>query len=165
MTNVQQATEAALAVIQREEGLVTQDDVVKALDLCQNPKAVVRELDAQIEAAVIQWINQNGDIEVGDIRYYVGTEKTTKCIDPRRTLEAVFDAVGADFDSFLGTLVSQPFKPATTRTIVGDDVADSLFVTSTQEDVKTGKPRKRLQVSNEKFGKKRQHTTGVTDEL
>ena len=163
MTNLQQATEAALAVIQREEGLVTQDEVVKALDLRSNLKAFVRELDGQIEAAVIRWINQNGEIEVGDVRYYVGTEKTTKCVDPRRAIEAIFDAVGADFDSFLSTLVSQPFKPATTRTVVGDDVADSLFVTSTQEDVKTGKPRKRLQVVDSRFSKWRSRSGEVLD--
>lgn len=151
MANIQEATEAALAVIQREEGLVTQEEVVKALDLRNRLREFVRELDGQVEAATIRWIDANGEIEVGDIRYYVGAEKKVRCVDTTRTAEAILERVGGSVGDFVATLVSQPFKPGAAQSVLGDE-SDRLFSVTHVQDLKEGKPRKRLKVANERFG-------------
>lgn len=134
-----------------ETGIATQDDALIAITTLAAMKQAMKELGHRIETALIQWINDNGEIECGDIRYYVGTESVTKCNDLGQAVQAILRAVGGDVDLFVSCLSSGALKPGASRAMLGDDAFASHFTTIKLEDLKTGKPRKGLKQTNTKF--------------
>jgi len=129
----------------------TPDQMAAAITFIEALKARTRELDKQMEQAAIAWLQFHGDLTIGENRYYVGTVKHTKCINPKATIEALLVAADGALDGIEQCLVSQPFKAGATRTILGDSVFDSQFETIVMPDLKTGKPLRKVQKSNPKF--------------
>lgn len=116
-------------------------DVMNAVD------AYVRrakEFKVQLEQAMIEWIKANGDIEIGTVRYYVGTEKETKCVDQREALEAFLDAAGGDLDAVSTMLASGAFKHGAARALLDEERYAKLFVTTEKSKLKEGKPDRKL---------------------
>jgi hypothetical protein len=140
----------ALEGIRDEPELATAEQIVTALDLVDMLKEAVDALGEQAEAAAIRYINANGDIEVGTVRYYVGTTRTTKVVDAAATCAELLDRVGGDFKEFTATLVAQPFKPNAARTVLGDSY-NRFFHTKTVDDLMTGKPKRSLKRSDTRF--------------
>src|SRR5437588_4950791 len=68
------------------EPSVPMAQVAEALERLEFLKEVVRNLQQRLEPRVIEWIRNNGDIEYGHLRYYVGAKKRTRCIDTCGTL-------------------------------------------------------------------------------
>lgn len=118
-------------------------------------KQLTRELAFKAEEIACGVITQHGDIEIGEIRYYVGAEKTTKCIDKPGTLSALLDAKAGDFEAVCATLASDPFKYGAVRATVGEETFAKLFKTDTKIDLKTGKPLHGLQRFDGRFQKPR----------
>jgi hypothetical protein len=135
-----------------EMGFANRDDVLRAMAQVQHCKHAVAALHQRMEAAVIQWIQTNGDLEEGDNRYYVGTEKRTKCVDVKATLTKLLDVTGGDLDAVMACLSTGAFKPAATLEVLGDDGRD-LFTTEVVQDLKTGKPKRALKAANKRFTK------------
>lgn len=129
----------------------TQDEVLDVLGRIAAAKDAIRELGSMAEEAAIQWIEANGDIEVGDVRYYVGTNRTTKCTDTRATMEAALNATGGDIDAMCELLSSGAWKPGACRKTLSPDDFDMLFTTSETLDLKTGKPKRGLQRVDQRF--------------
>jgi hypothetical protein len=146
--NILARARSAVNAITEPHG-VDQDAVMKAMDSVQLLKDEVRQLAGVCEAAIIRWIEENGDITVGDVRYYVGPEYKHKCVNVPAAVEAVLNATGGDMKVFCDCLTSQPFKPASTRKVLGEDTP--LFETTTELDIKTGKPKRGLQRSDARF--------------
>jgi hypothetical protein len=128
----------------------TSDDALTALAFIGRLKELTRELNASVEQGVMEWIIRNGDLVDGEIRYYIGPEKKTKCNSNRQTLEAVLESVGGDMDAMAECLASDAFKPGACRTILGDSF-EQHFTTTTKDDLKTGKPVRKLQRVDQKF--------------
>lgn len=118
---------------------VDADAVLSAMNLVRRLGEIHRDLKDRLEAASIQWIEVNGDLTDGEVRYYVAPNKSTKCVDLRGTFQALLDKSGGDLDSVVLCLSSGAFKPSATKEVLGD-LADSLFVTEVTKDLKTGKP-------------------------
>jgi len=134
-----------------QSGMASADDVLSALDFLKQLKEATAKLNADMEAAVIGWINANGDLSDGKVRYYVAPNKTTKCLNVRTTLEAIFEAKDGDLDALMDCLSSNPFKPATTIKLIGPR-AEECFKTEEVMDLKTGKPKEaRLQKFDPQF--------------
>lgn len=139
-----------------QSGMASADDVLRALDFLKQLKEATAKANADMEAAVIGWINANGDLSDGQVRYYVGPNKTTKCLNVRTTLEAIFEAKDGDLDALMDCLSSNPFKPATTIKLIGPR-AEECFKTEEVMDLKTGKPKgDRLQKHDPQFSGKKE---------
>lgn len=118
-------------------------------------KQITRELAYKVEEIACGVITQHGDIVIGEVRYYVGPEKTTKCISKGGTLEALLDAKGGDFEAVCEMLSSDPFKYGAMRAAIGEEPFAKLFKTETKVDLKTGKPLRGLQKADGRFSKLR----------
>ncbi len=134
---------AAIDII--ESGEASQDQVLRAQEFVRVLGEVYRELKENLETATIAYIEKNGEIRDGEKRYYVGPNKSTKCLDIRKTAEAVFEVSGGDWDAFVECLSSGAFKPGHTKKLLGDK-AEALFEDTETKDLKTGEVgKKRLQ--------------------
>ena len=136
-----------------QSGMASADDVLRALDFLKQLKEATAKANADMESAVIEWIKVNGDLSDGVCRYYVAPNKTTKCLNVRTTLEAIFEAKDGDLDALMDCLSSNPFKPSTTMKLIGAR-ADECFKTEEVLDLKTGRPKEaRLQKFDPRFVK------------
>jgi hypothetical protein len=134
-----------------ESGEATSEQVLAALDYVVTLAFVTNELKKRMEEAAIKWIQANGDLVDGDIRYYVGPNKSTKCLDLPGTLRALLEVSGGDLDAVVEVLSSGAFKPAKAREVLGER-ADGLFETKETTDLKTGKATgPRLQKSDPRY--------------
>lgn len=116
-------------------------DVMNAVD------AYVRrakEFKVQLEQAMIEWIKANGDIEIGTVRYYVGTEKEAKCTDQRTALDLILEASGGDLDAVASVLASGAFKPGAARALLSPVQYEAVFLTTEKSKLKEGKPDRKL---------------------
>lgn len=130
---------------------VEMDKVLDVMDKVEAAKAKLKEVSASLESAVIEWIKANGDIEMGTVRWYVGLTKTTKCIDNGKTLEALFEACGGDFAKVAEMLASGAFKHGACKGVLSEDQYAALFVVKESDELKEGKPNKRLQKVDSRF--------------
>jgi len=149
-------TQDLLAELDSPEAQLASDapeKIVTLLNHCDRLKQVARELNKLAEEAAILVINQHGDIVVGDIRYYVGTEKKTECTDIVATLDALLAHAAGDLGTFAGFLASDAIKPGAAKAALGAETP--LFKTEAVPDLKTGKPKKGLQKLNTTFLKPR----------
>lgn len=135
---------------------VTEDEALEALVLMLTVKSRLRQLAADLEEGLIYWILVNGrDLVIGDKRWYVGVEHKSKCLDVSGTLETLLDVTAGDMAQVAGALIANPFKPAHTKGLIADPKrAAKLFESWTVPDLKTGKPRKRLQQADRRFSRK-----------
>jgi hypothetical protein len=129
------------------------DKVVAVLGHVDRLKQLARELNKMAEDAAILVINAHGDITVGDIRYYVGTEKQTECTNVVAALDALLAHSGGDLATFATFLASGAIKPGAAKAALGED--SPLFKTTIVSDLKTGKPKKGLVKLNTTFTKPR----------
>ena len=94
-----------------------------------------------------------GDLQVGDMRYYVGATKKHVNLNKEDTYYRVMDLFGGDIMQVLDVMTSQPWKYGAIKTMLGEDVANELFETTTVKDVKTGKPKRTVKVVDTNFVK------------
>ena len=112
----------------------------------------VKEFRAEVEQALIENIDAHGDINLGDKRLYVGVDRTYKCLSPRDTFVALFEAVGGDEALMCEHLASSCFKPGMCRTTLGDRFG-TLFSEEVAKDVKTGSSRRTVKTHDPAFTK------------
>ena len=104
-----------------------------------------------LDNAMIEWINANGPIEFETIRYYVGPVKNTKCRSVKEAIPALLDATGGDMERFCEILSSNAIKHGAARGVLAPEVWDQLFIVEEQQELKEGKPVKRLQKIDSRF--------------
>jgi hypothetical protein len=117
-----------------------------------------KEVKDELECRMVEKIQTTGeDIVIGDCRYYVGVAKTVKCIDPKTTLEEILTTSGGDVGKVIDCLSSKAFKYGTVRRFFEEagqfQTYGRLFETVEADELKTGKPTRRLQKVNEAFVK------------
>lgn len=126
-----------------ESGLADEAQVLAGAAFIEKLGQLHRELKSRWEAAAIAYMEANGDLLDGEVRYYVGPNKSTKCVDLRETVRVVLTATGGDVDAFTDCLSSSAFKHGTTCKRLAEagmkEDADRLFVTTETKDIKTGK--------------------------
>ena len=120
----------------------------------------IKEIKRMARGAIEAHIEANGrDVVIGDIRYYMGMDRKTKCIDPEATMAAILTLADGDMkaahERFLS---SDAFKYGSIRKGLEEqpDVArfDDLFTVEEKPVLKDGKPIhgvKKLQSVNERF--------------
>lgn len=126
-----------------------------ALNKLQRLKELVREIERDMTARLIEWIQANGDLEIGELRYYVGTEKKTRCNDVRGTLAALLELFAGDLDRVAECLGSSAWKHGAIKKAL-EEIGQAakfpeLFTVTEETDLKTGQPAKKLMTVNPKF--------------
>jgi hypothetical protein len=117
-------------------------------------KKSLADLEATCEEQLMEWIKVNGDLVISETaRYYVGTPKTTKCLDVPATVEALMNAVAGDFTRFCDTLSANAIKHGAAKKILTEDDFARLFKTETREVLQEGKvkPVKQLMKADSQF--------------
>jgi hypothetical protein len=112
-----------------------------------------RELKRQFDEQLLEYIEANGDVTIGEVRYYAGYEKETKCVDVSSALLSLLDATGGSLRYLADTLSSQPIKHGAAKKLLSPAVYDELFVTSLKPDLKEGKPVKKVLAVKPEFCK------------
>lgn len=148
MTELQELNGAVLAINDESDAA----KVCEAIDLIDHYKRAIREADKLLKEQLIDWIGRNGELTIGDKRYYVGYTKKTKPVNMERLCEAAITHAAGDFGTFAEALSANAFKPGACKALLGDEW-DQHFYTETLDDVKTGKPKKDVKVIDERFTK------------
>lgn len=122
-----------------------QDQVIEALSAVLGLQAAVRALKARADLRILDWLeaHQNAKLECGGKRWVSTVEKTTKCLDFPATLRAIGEASEWSVEALAACLSADPFKPSTTRTLIGEDAAYRLFETKCKHTLE-GRPVKSL---------------------
>jgi hypothetical protein len=162
----QELSKLDTAEIQREMSV---EQIAAVWNRLDTMKAAIRQAQDRIEQGMIEWIQQHGPVVIGDVRFYVGPKKATRCTDIAGALNALLVAVAGDVDQLVHVLAAQPFKHGAARDVLAGEF-DLYFETTEQPDLKEGKPAKQLQRVDTRFLPKgdapthSQHSTGATHE-
>lgn len=125
--------------------------VLSLLELTAALKRRAVELRQYAEQLAVAWIETNGDLVAGPIRYYAGHHKETKCLNQRRAIEALLSAVSGDLDAFCLLLAARALKPGACRGVLDPEQYAHLFQTERKVVLKDGKVTKRLIRTDERF--------------
>lgn len=126
------------------------DQVLELMNRVKAAKELIKQIDQYLTEKLIEYIDANGEITFGDVRYYVGPKKITKCIDVPGAVEALLIASNGDFGKLCEFFASQPLKYGACKEPLGDQW-DQFFRVEEVMDLKEGKPKKALQSVNTKF--------------
>ena len=127
------------------------DRVANTIQMVDALMARAKEIKSHLEGVLIGYIEQNGELTIGTIRYYIGAKKTTKCQDVPATVEALLNAVGGDFQRFCEHLSASSIKHGAARQTLTPEEYGRLFTTTEEPSLEEGKPRKQLQKVDTRF--------------
>lgn len=115
-------------------------------------EAEAKRIRKLCEQMFIEWITENGDLEAGNgIRYYVGADKKTKCVDVAATVESLLASVDGDFKRFCEHLASDAIKHGAARKTLPPADYDRLFKTEITPSLEEGKSKLKLMTANANF--------------
>jgi hypothetical protein len=114
-------------------------------------KERLKEAEASMKAALMDYIEENGEFTANGVRYYVGAKSTTKCVDVQMCIEAMLRVRGGDLGKVIEGLASEPLKQGAVKVMLGQDAWDKYFVKETVKDLKTGKPVREAKAVDERF--------------
>ena len=136
---------------------MTADEVAYWLDLSAVLVTRAKEVRRAVETAALAWIDVNGALDVGDVRYAAGTATTVRCLDACRCAELVLAAVGGDVTALVAYLRSDPWKYGSVRQLLGDDGFATVFRSEHRPKLVEGRPQKQLIRNDRRFthGKER----------
>ncbi len=160
MSNDQPPSSLSLMVDQAERSVMadpeqmTAEEAARLVDLIGAMKRRLKEVTDQCNATLMEYVKKHGDLEVGVVRYYVGSEKRVKCRGNEATTKAIVEATDGDISALAAALSSDPWKHGHVRKVLGDEKFEELFLTEVVEDMKTGQPRKVLKKADDRFGRK-----------
>lgn len=144
-----------LVAVEREAALVSEDhtpeQVAEVIEKVDFVAAQVRQIKKILEEQLIDWINANGDLQIGHKRYYVGPYKRYRARDQMRIADVVLSLTQGDLQSFVEYLSASAFKPGMVKKAVGLNEFDELYETVIRDDVKTGKPKKGVHTVDTRF--------------
>lgn len=135
------------------DGTADADAVLVCLDFIAKLKELTRELAEKSEAAIVPWLQQHGDLERGPVRYYAGATKTNKVKDNDAMLRALLTATGGDVEAIGRCLASGAWKVSAAREILPADEYEVLVEVVESMDIKTGKPKVKVQRFDSTFVK------------
>ncbi len=127
------------------------DEVMTIYERVQFAKQETRRIEADLKEAMVEYIQANGPIEVGTKKYYVGDDKTTKCVNVASTVNAILSATYGDVGRLAELMSAQPFKHGACKMVLTADMHSQLFVTETKPKLKEGKAVKQLQVIDTQY--------------
>ncbi len=120
------------------------EQIAERKGILQAMKARIKELERLHDEQMLEYIDANGPIEIGDVKYYAGYEKDTKDHDRVGAANELLAACGGDFETFVADcLASQPFKPGTAKALLGEKFPNYFTVTE-KRVLKDGRPGRKV---------------------
>lgn len=108
-----------------------------------------RELQRELKDRMKPWIESNGPVVIGDVRYVLVNKKTEKVRSLRSAIENLYTATGGDFDAFVDCLSMNAIKPGAAKKVLGSEF-ENVFEVIVETDVE-GKPVKQVAALNDRF--------------
>ena len=143
------------ADVERQVLSITVDSSVEelsaALDVADWLLSSARAIDRLKRQAAIDWIDHNGEFEIGELHYSVGYSTTVKCLDVPQTAHAVLRASQGDLDTLFRLLIAQPFKHGSVRSVIAPPQYTTLFKHQRTGRLVCGVPERTLKSINKKF--------------
>ena len=133
------------------------DKLGRLIDAVRFAKEFVGTIDALLKCKMMDLIAERGDLTIGDIRYYVseGGRKKEKVKDNVLALDTLMTLAEGDMDGIGQALSSGWLKPGHFRTLCQaagkPELFDSIFETTVEDELREGKPKKRLESVDTKF--------------
>ena len=127
------------------------DEVAATLEQVVLLQQKAREFKRLLDEEIISWIKANGDLRLGDIRYYVGRKKRVKVRNGSEALSAMVVAASGDIGTVADLMAAQPWKHGAVKKQLGDAKFAELFEEIIEDDLKTGKPTEVLKRLDESF--------------
>jgi hypothetical protein len=112
-----------------------------------------KELLAMVKERGLEHALEHGEFVVADTLHYPGFDKDTKETDPRLTFEELLRATGGDLDQVKACLKAGAFKHGACKAILDKAAYARCFTTIVKPDLKTGKPKKKLQSTSLTFNR------------
>jgi hypothetical protein len=129
------------------------EQVLQQFDAWRSFVERVKEIDAIATKSVQAWIDANGGyLDSGNIFYWNGHSKDTKCVDVPGALAALMLHCGGDMEAITGALSANAIKHGAARKVLPPDVFDKLFKTETRDKLESGEVLpKKLQSLDKRF--------------
>jgi len=128
--------------------------LMDVMDQLTEQARAVKYLKAEFDKKMVEWINANGDITLGDIRYYVGTTKKIKPkVDASTIIMDLIETHKGDIAAAIDATVASGWCRYGEVRKVRPEKFDEWFETEVVMDVKTGKPKKSVQRADAKYAK------------
>lgn len=127
----------------------TPERIIEILSLVEAVARNVRETwKRAAEQRALEYIAEHGEFVVGPTRYYAGVDKTTKVKDKAAALDRILEMAGGNVEQAAQYLSSEPYKHGAIRTALAaaglDGVFEDLFETVEKDELREGKPSKKL---------------------
>lgn len=143
----------------------TVDQIAEALNALDAFRTRLAEARKVLEGCLVEWIEANGrDIEIGTVRYYVGTDKVWSCtdragaVDLAMRLSEIVDAstgevVGIDREQLAMLIASDPIKRGAATKLAEERGINvkGIWTCTERESLKDGKPTQKLQHVDTQF--------------
>ena len=119
-------------------------------------KRAAREWAEQMEGSICKWIEQNGDLMVpgSDVRYYVGSKRTARCVNTVKCFLALLEATGGDVTEAAAAISANGIKSGAAKVLLGAEW-DAYFVVEQEDRMQEGKPIRRLKRFDPKYTPKK----------
>lgn len=151
-TSLATAFESSLARL--ISGDATEDDFLSVVNVEKRFSEIVTAIKKLAGQAKIAFLDRHGEVVCGEVRYYNGVERKTRCVDQAAVAEAILNATGGDLGKLNDCLASGAFKPGATSQVLDEATYSRLFKTEEVPDMKTGKPRRVTHAVNQNFLRK-----------
>ena len=76
-----------LAICDKVTTAASPEQCAEVICMVDAARERLKELQQHLEAALTEHVRANGDLTIGMVRYYIGTEKKTKCRDVEAGIE------------------------------------------------------------------------------
>lgn len=118
----------------------TIDEFMDFMGKVQTMKRAIREMEVKVEERYISYIKDHGPlVEVGTMKFWLGHDKKTCCLDQRSLIEFIFENWSVDeLEALLG---SNAFKHGAFRKFLKRDAmaqAETLTPKPTEEEIDIG---------------------------
>jgi hypothetical protein len=127
------------------------DTVLLWLDRTASLVPRAKALRADLEARAVDWIEANGDLVFGDMRYTAGHRSFTKCVDVPRGVEALLTVVGGEPAGLAAYLKSDPFRYGSCRSALSPAEYVRVFRTECRVVLRDGRPVRQLRRVDDRF--------------
>ncbi len=141
-------TQLAICAIDPENKL-QHDHIALTLTKLEGYIAQAQDLKRQLKDAMKPWIEANGPVVIGDVRWVLVNKKTEKVRDLKSAVMALEKAVGGEFDLFIDCLSVNAIKTGAAKKVLGNDF-EKFFEVTIEKDV-NHKPIKEVVALNERF--------------
>jgi len=114
-------------------------------------RARAREIRHKVEQIAIKWIEANGPLTAGDMKYSVGYSSAVHCVDKQRTVDLILEACEGDLSAIVDHLRADPFKYGSVRSTLGEANYKQVFQTIARPKLVAGAPQVELLATNTRY--------------